>query len=198
MFSHIEGETAVKAARHIIDAKVKGNEYRVIHYPSKFDQHSGVFVSINEYPSGDLRGCIGYLESPASLKQTLKKAAEGVINDSRFHTLSEDELDRITVEVTLLTPPVKIDCDNPGELESSVTCGVDGLIISKGSYKGILLPQVPIERGWDEREFLSRTCEKAGLSSTAWFKGGCLVKKFSGDIFAEDKPYGNVVKVELT
>ncbi|MFO7791626.1 MAG: TIGR00296 family protein [Candidatus Saliniplasma sp.] len=197
MFSDKEGETAVKAARNIIEAKVKGDKYPNIDYPEKFDEKMGVFVTLNKYPSENLRGCIGYPEPIFSLKKALKKAAESATNDPRFPPLGEDELDGIVVEVTLLTPPKEIEYQDPDELIKEVTCGVDGLVISKGHYKGLLLPQVPVEQGWDEDQFLSHTCRKAGLGPNTWKKGGCTVEKFQGEIFAEEEPSGNIIKKEL-
>ncbi len=197
MFSDKEGEAAVKAARMIIEAKVKGDKYPDIDYPDRFDKKMGVFVTINKHPTGDLRGCIGYPEPIFTLKMALEKAAESATNDPRFPPLGEDELSGIVVEVTLLTPPEEIDYENPDELIQKINCGKDGLIISRGPYKGLLLPQVPVEHDWDEDEFLSHTCRKAGLTAKSWRKGDCSVEKFQGEIFAEKEPVGEIIKKEL-
>ncbi|MGM0405190.1 MAG: TIGR00296 family protein [Thermoplasmatota archaeon] len=197
MFSDKEGEAAVKAARMIVEAKVKGDKYPDIDYPDRFDKKMGVFVTINKYPSGDLRGCIGYPEPIFPLKKALQKAAESATNDPRFPPLGKDELSGIIVEVTLLTPPEEVDYENPDELIQKINCGEDGLIISRGPYKGLLLPQVPVEQDWGEEEFLSHTCRKAGLMPNNWRKGGCSVEKFQGEIFAEKEPLGEIIKKEL-
>ncbi len=197
MFSDKEGEAAVKAARKIIEAKVKGDNYPNLRYPDRFEKEMGVFVTINRHPSGDLRGCIGYPEPVFKLKEALRKAAESATDDPRFPSLSEEELDRVVIEVTLLTPPDEIDYKNTTELVEKVTCGIDGLIISKGPYKGLLLPQVPVENNWNEEEFLSHTCMKAGLPPNTWQEGGCKIEKFQGEIFAEKNPHGIIIKKEL-
>lgn len=198
MFSDPEGEAAVKAARKIIEAKVKGKEYPKLDLPAKFDKEMGVFVTINKYPSKNLRGCIGYPEPIFPLKKALKKAAESATNDPRFPSLREDELNDVIIEVTLLTPPEEVDYKDPGKLKEMVTCGVDGLIVSKGPYKGLLLPQVPVEHGWDEETFLSHTCRKAGLNPNTWREGNCSIQKFQGEIFTEEKPSGDIIKKEMS
>ncbi len=197
MFGEQEGEIAVKAARNIVEAKVKGDLPPDMDFPEKFNINTGVFVTINRYSSGDLRGCIGYAEAVYPVKDVLKKAALGVTDDPRFPSLDEEELGDIIVEVTLLTLPEEIDYKDPKQLVNKITCGVDGLIVSKGPYKGILLPQVPIKQGWDENEFLSYTCKKADLPPEAWKEGGCTVKKFRGEVFTEEEPYGKIIKKEL-
>lgn len=194
MFSNTEGKIAVKAARDSIEASIKGYNQPGINYPNIFDKECGVFVSIKRYSSGDLRGCIGNPEPVLPLKTALEKAAKNATNDPRLPPLEVDELGDIIVEVTLITPPEEIEYKNPNELINLITCGIDGLIISKGQDKGLLLPQVPVNQGWDEEEFLDNTCKKAGLPSTAWQEGDCTVHKFQGEIFAEETPNGNIVR----
>ncbi len=197
MFTEEDGEIAVRAARKIIDASVKNKSEPDIEYPEKFDEKMGVFVTINKHPSDDLRGCIGYPEPIFKLKDAIERAADNATRDPRFSNLKEDELDDIVVEVTLLTPPEEIDYDDPDELVNEIKCGEDGLIVSRGPYKGLLLPQVPVDQGWDEESFISHTCRKAGLSMNEWKSGNCKVEKFKGEIYAEKTPRGDVVKREI-
>lgn len=197
MFTREEGEKAVKIARQVIESHVKGESVGEFDHPEKFKEEMGVFVTINTYPSDNLRGCIGYPEPIFKLKEALVKAAKSATNDPRFHRLGEDELDDIIIEVTLLTPPEEIEYEDPLELPEKIECGRDGLIISKGPWKGLLLPQVPVEYNWDEEEFLAHTCMKAGLNRGAWKEGSIDVEKFQGEIFAEESPRGNIVKKEI-
>ncbi len=79
------------------------------------------------------------------------------------------ELDDIVIEVTVLSPPEIIKVSKPEDYLKDIVIGRDGLIVEQGFYKGLLLPQVPVEQGWDKEEFLSHTCIKAGLMPDAWF-----------------------------
>lgn len=194
MFTENDGEFAVKTARKIIESKIRNESLPDIEYPEKFDRKMGVFVTLNKYPSENLRGCIGYPEPVLPLKEALKKSARSATEDPRFPVLREDELDSIIIEVTLLTPPEKVKFDSPGELPKKIECGKDGLIVSQGPWQGLLLPQVAVDNNWDEEEFLSYTCRKAGLSLDTWKEGKCTVKKFQGEIFKETEPRGKIVK----
>ncbi len=197
MFTEEEGEAAVRIAREVIEKHVKGESPEEPEMPDKFEELGGVFVTLKKYPSGDLRGCIGYPEPVFKLKRALPQAAVSATQDPRFHALAPKELDEITVEVTLLTPPKDIEFKDPFELPEKIECGKDGLIISKGPFSGLLLPQVPVEHGWNEEQFLDHTCLKAGLTPDAWRKGECSVKCFRGYIFAENEPCGKVEKKEI-
>ncbi len=194
MVTEEEGKTAVKTARHAVESSVKKSKFKMSDLPESFEKEMGVFVTINKYPSGDLRGCIGYPEPYFKLKKALVQAAVSATEDPRFLPLAKEELDEITIEVTILTPPEKIDFEDPSELPKKISCGEDGLIISRGPYKGLLLPQVPVKHEWDEEEFLSHTCMKAGLNGRAWKEGGCTVERFRGEIYAETEPSGKIVR----
>lgn len=198
MYSLKEGELAVKIARETIENYVKGksiNEYEV---PESFKKKSGVFVTINTYPEHELRGCIGYPEPFFPLIESLTKSAMSATEDPRFPPLSEKELDGIVVEVSLLTPPELIKVAKPKDYIKNVEIGKDGLIAAKGYFRGLLLPQVPVEWDWDVEEFLSETCMKAGLMPDAWLEKDTRLYKFSAEIFMEVEPRGKVVEKKLT
>ncbi len=197
MFDKEDGESAVELAREAIESAVKGKEMVEIDCPDKFEKKMGAFVTINKYPSEDLRGCIGYPEPVHKLKDAVIKGAQNATDDPRFPPLKEDELDSIIVEVSLLTQPEKMDYDDPSELPEKVECGKHGLIASKGSRRGLLLPQVPVDQGWDEEQFLDHTCRKAGLRSEEWKKGNCDIEYFEGVIFTEEEPYGEIRRREI-
>ena len=187
-----EGILAVKAARTSIEAETQGIMPE-IDLPDSFDRKSGVFVTINTYPSGDLRGCIGYPEPVFPLKDALIHSAESACHDPRFMPLSFKESINCTVEVTILSEPVLMECPK-GEIPKNIVIGRDGLIIQFGRRRGLLLPQVPVEWGWDVNEYLQQICYKAGLPDDAWKLKDSMMWTFTGEIFHETSPRGEIVK----
>ncbi len=197
MYSEEDGVLAIKIARASLDHVVKGVEMPEIDVPDIFKKASGAFVTLNTYPEHNLRGCIGYPEPYFPLRDSLIKGAMGATRDPRFPRLREDELDRIIVEVSLLTPPELIEVDDPKEYPGKVMIGRDGLIIEQGTFKGLLLPQVPVEYNWDVEEFLAHTCMKAGLPSDSWLNPGIKIFRFGGEVFGETEPRGKVMRKVL-
>jgi len=193
-----DGEILVKTARKVV------TEYLTTHKKLKLDDkiqtaysyESGVFVTIND-PSG-LRGCIGYPLPDKKLFNALTDAAiSAATEDPRFPPVKLSEIDKITFEVSVLTPPIEIQIEDPLDYPKKIKVGKDGLIIKAGFNSGLLLPQVPIEYGWTEEQFLSQTCEKAGLSRDFWKNKEAQVLKFGGIVFKEETPNGKVVEVKL-
>jgi hypothetical protein len=163
--------------------------------PKKLKSKAGVFVTLETYPAKDLRGCIGYPEPLMPLVEaTIKSAISAATQDPRFPPVLENEMKRILVEVSILTPPKLIEVDSPKEYLSKIEIGRDGLIVERGFHRGLLLPQVPVDEGWDREEFLSHTCMKAGLMPDSWYDKGTKVYKFEGIVFAETEPEGKVVQ----
>jgi hypothetical protein len=112
--------------------------------------------------------------------------------------LEEKELDSIVIEVTILGVPERINVDKPKDYPSHIKIGRDGLIVERGFYKGLLLPQVPIEQKWNKEDFLSHTCMKAGLMPDAWLdKKDINISKFTGQIFYETEPRGEIKEKKL-
>ncbi len=195
-----EGEFLVNLARAAIERFLR--EGRIIVPPESTPQvlfeERGVFVTLKTFPAGELRGCIGFPEPIMPLVQaTIEAAISAATKDPRFYPVSPEELGRITVEVTVLTPPEPIDAP-PEELPKRIRVGRDGLIVRCGFGSGLLLPQVPVEWGWNEEEFLSQTCVKAGLPPNCWLDPRCKFFKFQGQIFTETEPYGKVVEEEIS
>ena len=159
----------------------------------KFSFNSGVFVTLNN-PDG-LRGCIGF---PMPEKKLSHAIVEGAIaaatEDPRFPSVKTNELNDIVFEVTVLTPPVEIDVSDPMEYLEKIKVGRDGLIIRHSFSSGLLLPQVPVEYGWNVEEFLQHTCEKAGLARNTWKNESVKIEKFEGIIFKEETPNGAIVR----
>ncbi len=190
MLDRDEGTIAVRLARSAIKSHLAGEVAETGDLPEVFGEGRGVFVTLHK--SGDLRGCIGYPEPVMSLKDAiLDSAVSAAVRDPRFPHVKYEEMEEIVVEVTILTPPVKIDA-LPSDLPKHVKVGRHGLIVRKGVYQGLLLPQVATEWGFDAEEFLSQTCIKSGLPPDAWLTGAA-VYSFEGQIFTELKPGGDVV-----
>jgi len=193
--SDSDGVFLVKTARQAVTEFLSnGNRIKLeTEYEKKFSFDSGVFVTLNK-PNG-LRGCIGF---PMPEKKLSHAIIEGAIaaatEDPRFPPVTTKELDDITFEVTVLTPPVEIDVSDPMEYLTKIKVGRDGLIVRHSFYSGLLLPQVPGEYGWSVEEFLQHTCNKAGLEKDFWKSGKAKIEKFEGIIFNEEKPNGKVVR----
>ncbi len=198
MYSDDEGRLAVKIARDAVERFVKGMARKDYEGPESFRRPAGTFVTLNTYPDGMLRGCIGYPQPIFSLIESLVRSAEAACEDPRFmYPLAESELPSITVEVSLLTPPERVRVSRPEEYLDRIEVGRHGLIATLGPNRGLLLPQVPVEQGWDPRTFLEQTCVKAGLRPDAWKKRGFELQRFEGDVFTEVEPYGDIVRKEL-
>ncbi|MBS7611880.1 TIGR00296 family protein [Candidatus Bathyarchaeota archaeon] len=192
-----DGEFLVKLARRSIEeylrrrVKVKPSAET----PESLNVKRGVFVTLNSLVAGvkELRGCIGFpYPTHPLVEATVESAIEAAVGDPRFPPVTLKEMDSIVVEVSVLTRPELIVVNNPRELPKSIRIGVDGLIIERGLYKGLLLPQVPVEWGWDEEEFLSNACMKAGLTPDSWLLKDIKVYKFQAEIFEEEEPRGQV------
>ena len=196
--SNDDGHTLVKTARIIVTQYLKnGTEAKLEkEFTDNFSFKSGVFVTLNT--TIGLRGCIGYPLPDKSLFSALEDAAiSAATKDPRFPAVKSKELDSITFEVTILTPPEKIVVSKPEEYLSKIKVGRDGLIVKHGFYSGLLLPQVPIEYGWNEKEFLEYTCEKAGLPKNYWKNSETEIQKFEGIVFKEENPNGIVIREML-
>jgi uncharacterized protein len=158
-----------------------------------FREPRGVFVTLKRHPSGELRGCIGYPLPVLPLESALARSAvAAATEDPRFPRVAARELDRLTIEVSVLTVPVPLAARNPAEMVAEVKVGRDGLIVEGRGTSGLLLPQVAPEQGWSAEEFLDGTCEKAGLPHGAWRDPSVRVRRFEAEIFAERSPAGPV------
>jgi hypothetical protein len=192
-----EGKILVRLARKAVEEYLKTRKrIRVPEdIPDRLLQSCGVFVTINSIKNGEkeLRGCIGYPYPTTPLAQAvIESAISSATQDPRFYPLSLSELEKVVFEVSVLTPPQIIEAKKPSEYPSKIQVGKDGLIIERGMFKGLLLPQVPVEWEWDEEEFLCQCCIKAGLPPDNWLLNDTKVYKFQAIIFEEEKPKGEV------
>ncbi len=143
---------------------------------TNLNQLRGAFVSLHK--EGRLRGCIGHIRGDRPLKDTIKDmAVAAAFDDPRFPPLSQEEFDKLDIEISVLTPLQEID-----KLDR-IEVGKHGIYITKGYRAGLLLPQVATEYGWDRNTFLQQTCVKAGLPLNAWKDKDTRIFIFSADIF---------------
>lgn len=193
MFTFEDGKVATMIARAHIEKNLGGSPTPPPKDPPTFKEPSGVFVTLNTFPDRELRGCIGYSEPVMAFGKALREVAlAAATRDPRFPPVRLKEMDAIVVDVTLLTPPERIAYKGPEDLVSKVVIGRDGLIARKGPFSGLLLPQVPVEWKWTVEEFLRHTCMKAGIPGDEWRKGGVEFQSFSGRVFGERTPRGEV------
>jgi len=144
---------------------------------TKFEAPRGVFVTLRK--KGELRGCVGFIEPSAPIGQSVVQAAiYAATEDTRFSPVRPAELKHITVEISVLTPLREV-----GDARL-VVVGRHGLVVSRGEHRGLLLPQVPVENGWDRQTFLEHACLKAGLPPDAW-RHGAKLHVFEAIVFHE-------------
>jgi uncharacterized protein (TIGR00296 family) len=187
MITEEEGVMGLKLARDTIekylseDTRLKAPE----DLPACFEEERGVFVTLNKY--GSLRGCIGYPYPMFKLKDAIMDAAiSAAVGDPRFPAVTKAELADITIELTILTTPQVLK-EEPKELPKHIEIGRHGLIVKRGIYQGLLLPQVATEYNWSSEEFLCQTCWKANLPQDAWLEKDTEVSTFEGQIFKEER-----------
>jgi AmmeMemoRadiSam system protein A len=140
-------------------------------------ERRGAFVTL--HVDGELRGCIGYPLPVKPLDETIiEMAVAAASQDTRFEPLAADEMERLKIEISVLGLPEPV-----GDPER-VEVGRHGIIVSKGYFKGLLLPQVPVEQRWDRETFLAHGCLKAGLPPEEWRKGA-KIEVFTAQVFSE-------------
>lgn len=196
-----EGKYLVHLARNTISAQLKSKKMPPVpsDASSSLKEKCGVFVTLNTVKGHELRGCIGFpMPDFPLVEATMRAAVESATGDPRFHAVSSKEFEQgLVVEVSVLTPPQYIEVADLKEYPKNIKVGTDGLIVERGIYRGLLLPQVAVEWEWNEEEFLSQCCLKAGLTPDAWLVEGTRVLKFQSIIFQEKSPNAEVVRRSL-
>jgi hypothetical protein len=195
MLSLEEGTLAVKTARKVIETYIRTNRVPQVQLPSSFDDPGGVFVTLKLRE--DLRGCIGYPYPDLPLRQALVEAAvHAATQDPRFPRVRAAELEHIYTEVTILSAPELLRA-KAAERPKHIVIGRDGLIVEHGQYRGLLLPQVPVEHRWGVEEYLENACLKAGIMPDMWAEERTRVYTFTGQIFAEKAPGGEIAELKF-
>ncbi len=177
-FSNKDRKMLLDLARETIENRINVKEMPEFNNISdKLRGKRGVFVTLHK--KGALRGCIGYPLPVKPLIDAVKdNALSAAFEDPRFPPLDKEELKEIDIEISILTVPKKI--NKPED----VRVGIDGIIISKYGNRGLLLPQVPVEQGWDKEQYLSYGCLKAGLNGDAW-REEVEIEVFQAEVFGE-------------
>jgi AmmeMemoRadiSam system protein A len=146
-------------------------------------QPAGSFVTLKTLPEGHLRGCIGTFSADTPLHKCVQQmAVSAATRDPRFSAVEPDELAHLSIEISVLSPRQRI--DDPQAIE----VGKHGVCITHGPHHGVLLPQVPVEHGWDRETFLEHLCLKAGLPTDAWHHEKTVLEVFTAEVFGEEDP----------
>jgi len=194
-----EGSYLVRISREAVRRTFFKEPLKFDDVPKKLKRKGAAFVTIETLygEKRSLRGCIGFIEPIKPLYQTVIEASRAAaFQDPRFPPLRLSELPMITFEVSVLSDK-KILPTTPEERLKKVIVGEMGLIARKGFFSGLLLPQVPVEYGWDTETFLMQTCIKAGLSPECWRDPSVEFYYFTARIFAETVPEGEVIERRL-
>ena len=180
-YSQEERALLLQLAHHAIEAALKGMRLDLAPPTQHLAEHRGAFTTLHLF--GKLRGCIGYVIPQHSLYRTVAETAQAAaFDDPRFPPVTAAEAPNLVVEISVLAPLAPI---RPEE----VVVGRHGLLVSQGSRRGLLLPQVPVEWGWDRETFLAQTCHKAGLPLDAWRQGADL-QAFTAEVFGDGESGG--------
>lgn len=180
-----QGRKLLRLARNTIKYHFAGKELSYAPEHKEFKEERGVFVTLTKY--GELRGCIGFPYAIKPLADAVIEAAKAAaFQDTRFKPLEEKELDKIKIDISVLTVPQEIHVKGQDILKE-IKIGQDGLIIQFSGFSGMLLPQVAKEQKWDALRFIEAACNKAGLTNNAWMNPQCHIFKFQAQIFSEGK-----------
>ncbi|MCL6501027.1 MAG: AmmeMemoRadiSam system protein A [Candidatus Pacearchaeota archaeon] len=184
MLTQTQGNKLLELARKSIAYSFSGKPVDYEQEKQNFKEASGVFVTLTE--NNELRGCIGFPYPCKPLAQAIIEAARAAaFEDPRFRPLEEKELDKIKIEISILTQPQEIRAKGRDILKE-INIGKDGLIVQFSGFSGLLLPQVALEHKWNALQFIEATCQKAGLPSHAWLHPQAHIFKFQAQIFSEE------------
>ena len=178
-YSQEERELLLSLVHQTIDAALRGERAPAGPAPAShphLNELRGAFVTL--HLAGTLRGCVGFVQPTRGLYQTIVEAAlNAAFHDPRFLPVSEEEATALQVEISVLSPLKPI-------APEEIVVGRHGLVVSRGSHRGLLLPQVAVEQEWDAPTFLEQTCLKAGLPTDAW-KRGATLQAFTAEVFGD-------------
>jgi AmmeMemoRadiSam system protein A len=177
-FSPEERQSLLTLAQDAIAAALAGKTVDTTSPTEHLAEHRGAFTTLTI--GRELRGCVGYVFPNYSLYRTVAETAvAAAMHDTRFTPVTPEELPNLEYEISVLSPLQPIDPED-------VEVGKHGLVVTFGGRRGLLLPQVPVEHGWDRETFLAQTCMKAGLPADAWERGATL-QAFTAEIFGSEK-----------
>jgi len=175
-YSQEERRLLLHLAHDSIVSALEGREISLDPPTDHLAEPRGVFTSLHRH--GELRGCVGYVLPVSSVYRAVAETARAAaFEDTRFNPVTAEETPSLEIELSILSPPQTIEPE-------AVEIGRHGLIISMGGFRGLLLPQVPMEHAWDRVTFLQQTCRKAGLPLDAWQKGASI-EAFTAEVFGD-------------
>ncbi len=172
-----ERKFLLSVARQAIAAALEHRHFDAEPMTERLAEHAAVFTTL--HVDGALRGCVGQVIAIESLTAAVAHTAvSAAFSDPRFAPLTAEELARAHIDLSVLTPlsPIR---------REQIVIGRHGLVISLGPYRGLLLPQVPVEQGWDVETFLAYTCMKAGLPPSSWQSPDAQLLAFEAEVFGE-------------
>jgi AmmeMemoRadiSam system protein A len=175
-FSDHERGLLLEIAHLSIESELNQRPFLLDPPSERLAQPRGVFTTL--YLQQRLRGCVGYFEPIKPLHVTVAETARAAaFNDTRFQPVSLREAPELEISLSILSPlrPVRAE---------EIEIGVHGLVVTRGAYRGLLLPQVAVEHNWDRVTFLQQTCRKAGLAADAWTQG-VLLRAFTAEVFGD-------------
>jgi AmmeMemoRadiSam system protein A len=179
-FSAAERVLLLRLAHDSISSALERREISLDAPSAHLAGHRGAFTSL--YLQGELRGCVGYVLPTCTLYRAVAETARAAaFSDNRFSPVSEQEAPLLEVELSVLSRPEAIRAEE-------IQIGRHGLLITGGGRRGLLLPQVPVERGWDATTFLEQTCRKAGLPIDAW-RRGASIEAFTAEVFGDKRSH---------
>ncbi len=181
-YSADERSLLLRLAHQSIQAALDDRTLELSPLTPHLAEKRGVFTTL--HLRGHLRGCIGYVFPTEPLYLTVAETARAAaFDDPRFAAVTAEESPELRVEISVLSPLRSI---APEEVE----IGKHGLVVTLGNRRGLLLPQVPVEWGWDRETFLTQTCLKAGLPADAWVATGqhpaADLQAFTAEVFGEE------------
>lgn len=179
-FTPAEKSELLLIARRSVEAIVSGERYKPdAPLEDRLKQKAGAFVTL--HLRGELKGCIGFIEPHTPLYEIVAEmAAKSAVADPRFDSVDEAELEGIEIEISVLSAL------KPIEKLDEIIVGKHGLMIEKGYFRGLLLPQVATENGWNREQFLNYVCLKAGLGKNAYLDPDSKISIFSAAVFGDE------------
>ena len=176
-YSAEERAELLRLAHEAIAANLAGVKLETTPGSERLLEPRGAFTTL--HLEGKLRGCVGYVYPVKPLYRTVAETAiAAAFNDTRFLPATAAEAPQLRIEISVLSPLTPIAAED-------IEPGRHGLVVTLGSRRGLLLPQVAVEFGWDASTFLEETCRKAGLPSDAWERGA-VIEAFTAEVFHEE------------
>lgn len=176
-FSGEERAQLLRLAHDSIASALEHREIPVDPPSPHFAELRGAFTSLHLY--GELRGCVGYVLPTLPVYRAVAETARAAaFDDNRFPPVTKEEAAQLEIELSILSSA------KPAFAEE-IEIGRHGLLISWQGRRGLLLPQVPLERAWDRITFLEQTCRKAGLPANAWQRGA-TIEAFTAEVFGDE------------